>query len=302
MSDFIPSAVREGIEGLARAFFGRDGPAGAESAKVPRRDGIALALGGGAALGWAHIGVLRVLQEENVPVAAVSGTSIGALAALCFAADRLDVLEEIARGATRVRVLSYLDPHIGREAMLGGRRIARELAMHFGERRFEDMPMPTSVIAADLLTGEEVRLASGPVVDAVAASMALPGIFRPVKRDGRTLVDGGMVANVPVGAVRELAPGAPVVAVHLMDDYEGYVASLGPGPYTALRTLRMAFLMMAAKLDRQSLFLDRPEVLIAPRLGRFGTGAFTRAAELIEIGREAVTAALPAIRAAQALP
>src|SRR4051812_42168413 len=100
---------------------------------------IALALSGGAARGWAHIGLLRVLEDEGIAVGAIAGTSIGALAALCFAGGRLDVLEQIARGATHARVLAYLDPHLGGGGWLGGRRIARELDRHFAGLCFEDL-------------------------------------------------------------------------------------------------------------------------------------------------------------------
>lgn len=248
-------------------------------------------------MGWAHLGVLRVLAEEGIAVGAAAGTSIGALAAVCLAADRLDVLEEIALGATRRRVLGYLDPAFGRGALLGGRRIARELALHFGGRTFEELAIPAAAIAADLDTAEEVRLGSGPVVDAVAASMALPGLFRPVRRDGRTLIDGGMVANIPVGAARALAPGLPVVAVDLMGDFAGHVSSFAGRPRSAFGTLRSGFLVMMVQLQRQALALDPPDILIAPPIGHVGTGAFTRAAELIALGRDSTRAALPEIRA-----
>ncbi|WP_174274465.1 patatin-like phospholipase family protein, partial [Sphingomonas bacterium] len=180
-------------------------------------DAIALALGGGAALGWAHIGVLRVLAEEGIAVGAVAGTSIGAIAAICLAADRLDVLEGIATGATRRHVFGYLDPHLGRGALLGGRGIARRLREHLGDVRLEALRMPVSIVAADIDRSEEVRLTVGPAIAAVQASIALPGLFRPVAIDGRLLVDGGMVACVPLAAARAIAPALPLVAVSLLD-------------------------------------------------------------------------------------
>jgi NTE family protein len=258
-----------------------------------------LALGGGAARGWAHIGALQALQEEGIRIEAVAGTSIGALAALSFAADRLDILEAIALGATHRHVLAYLDPHLGRGAWLGGRRIARELEQHIGEIQLENLPMPTALIAADLRTGEEVRLTSGPAVTAVQASIGLPGIFRPIERDGRLLIDGGMVSNLPVGAARVLAEGRPVIAIDLMGDYAGYVRASAPdGHPSALGTVRSAFLMMTIQQTRQAVALDPPDILVTIPAGHISTGAFTRAAELIRLGREAVIAALPAIRRA----
>lgn len=269
------------------------------SGPLPPGRGIALALGGGAALGWAHIGVLRVLEEEGIAVGAVAGTSIGALAAVCLAADRLDALEAIARAATRRRVLAYLDPHLRRGALLGGRRIARELAEHLGPRTFEALRIPACAVAADLDTGAEVRLASGPLVDAVAASMALPALFRPVRRDGRTLIDGGMVANLPIAAARALAPGLPVVAIDLMGDFAGHVRAGGwdRRPRSAFAVARSAFLMTMARQGQLTAALERPEALVALPLGHRSTGDFHRAEELIGIGREATRAALPRLRA-----
>jgi len=261
-------------------------------------NGVALALGGGAARGWAHIGALRVLQEEGIAIDAVAGTSIGALAAVCLATDRLDILENIALGATHRRVLAYLDPHLGRGAWLGGRRIARELNLHFGGLRLEDLPIPTALIAADLETAEEVRLTTGPVISAVQASIGLPGVFRPIRREGRLLIDGGMVANVPVAAAGALAPGRPVIAIDLMGDYSGYIrASTRDGGHSALGTLRSAFLMMLTQQTRQAIALNPPDIMITIPVAHISTGAFTRAAELIELGRQAVMQALPAIRA-----
>lgn len=267
-----------------------------------RHRGIALALSGGAALGWAHIGALRVLAEENVPIGAVAGASIGALAALCLAAGRLDALEEIATGATHRRILTYLDLTFQRGAMLGGRRIARELAVHFGDTMLETLPIPIAIVTSDLDTADEVRITHGPAIPAVRASMALPGLFEPVTIDGRVLIDGGVIANLPVGAARIIAPDLPVVAVDLMGDYEGHVGDLRGGVRSAFATVRSAFLMMAVQQTRASIALDRPEVLVQPAIGHLGTAAFSRASELMALGREAMIAALPQIHAAAGMP
>lgn len=267
---------------------------------IPSGTGVALALGGGAARGWAHIGALHALEEEGIPIAAVAGTSIGALTALCFAADRLHILEEIALGATHTRVLAYLDPYLGRGAWLGGRRIARELEQHIGALRLEDLPMPISLVAADLNSGEEARLTSGPAVTAVQASIGLPGIFRPIERDGRILIDGGMVSNLPIGAARAIARENPVIAIDLMGDYVGYIRASSPDAHpSAIGTVRSAFLMMTIQQTRQAVAINPPDVLITIPAGHIGTSAFTRAPELIRLGHDAVIAALPAIRRAQ---
>ncbi|MEH3107783.1 MAG: patatin-like phospholipase family protein [Sphingomonas fennica] len=259
--------------------------------------GIALALGGGSALGWAHIGVLRALQAGEVPAAAVAGTSIGALVAACYAANRLDALEGIARDMRWWTTIAYLDPLLGRGALLGGRRIARMLAQHLGHRRLEDLPIPVALVAADLATGDEIRLAAGPIAPAVRASIALPGIFAPERRDGRWLIDGGMIANVPLAAAAALAPGRPLVAVDLFADYAGFVAA--SGGVEAIGTLgaaRAGFQMLMRRQTRQAASTIPIAAMIAPRVGAFSPAAFHRAAALIDAGRVAGEAALPAIR------
>ncbi|PTQ10768.1 patatin [Sphingomonas oleivorans] len=265
------------------------------------RQAIALALGGGAALGWAHIGVLRALIEAKVEVRAVAGTSIGALAGVCFAADRLDVLEEIARTATLRTILRYLDPHMGRGAVLGGRTIARELERHLGAFRFEHLPIPVAVVATDLATGEAVVIDHGPVAEAVRASMALPGIFYPVFREGRILIDGGAVMPVPVEAARRLASTLPVVAINLQGDYLRRSEAVGLSGTTPLLSsfgvLRSAIGLTMAHLARQSLRLCPPDLELSLPVGHIDIGNFTRADELIAIGRDAAEAALPQIRA-----
>lgn len=266
------------------------------------RPGIALALGGGAGLGWAHIGVLRALEEAGIPVRAAAGTSIGALAAVCLGAHRLDVLEGFARGANLRMVLRFLDPHWKKGAVLGGREIARQLDLHLGHIRFQDLHVPVAAVAADLLSGDTVIIDSGPVAEAVRASMALPGIFHPVLLGERLLIDGGVSMPVPVAAARQLSPGLPVVAVNLLGDYHGRAAALRRTWFErqALSTfgiVRAATALMTASLTRQSLTTDPPDLQLDLRVGHIEAGNFTRAAELIAIGRAAVTDALPEIRA-----
>jgi len=260
--------------------------------------GIALALGGGAALGWAHIGVLRVFEEGGIEIGAIAGTSIGALAALCFATGKLDAMETLARGATKKRVRSYLDISWRKGSLLGGQRIARELRTHLGDVRLEQVGLPIALVAADLDSAREIRLSTGPAVEAAQASMALPAVFAPVTIDGRRLIDGGLVACVPIAAARALAPDRPLVAVDLMSDFAGHVSVRPPGTLSALGVARSAFLMMMVQQTRAAIALDPPDVLLALPIGHIGTGAFTRADELIAIGRAAATTALPAIRSA----
>jgi len=267
-----------------------------------QRPGIALALGGGAGLGWAHIGVLRALDEAGIRINAYSGTSIGSLAAVCAGAHQLDTLEGLARSANLRMVLRFLDPHWKSGAMLGGREIQRHLELHLGHIRFQDLHVPVSAVAADLLTGEAVILDRGPVASAVRASMALPGIFHPVEIDGQLLIDGGVAMPVPVAAARKLAPGQPLLAINLLGDYQGRARALRRTwnerrSVSTLGVVRAATALMTASLTRHSLSVDPPDLQLDLAVGHIDAGNFTRASELIEIGRAAITDALPEIRA-----
>ena len=251
---------------------------------------IALALGGGAGLGWAHIGVLHALHERGVKVAAVSGTSIGALAAVCLAADRMNVLEELARSVNLRQIMRFLDVDPRGGSMLGGRTVHNHLREHFGHSNLQDLFIPVAVVAADLVTGDEVSITRGPVVEAVRASMAIPGVFPPVKREGQLLVDGGVMTPVPVRAVRALSK-APVLAVNLQGDYlRRAEAGLPAGKrlVTPFRIGRAGLSLMMSHLARQSLMIDPPDLEIAPAIGHVDVRDFTKAHELIELGAASV--------------
>lgn len=181
--------------------------------KATRR--IGLALGGGAARGWAHIGVLRALEELEIPVCAVAGTSMGALVGAFAANAQVEKIELFALGlAARDVGPSLLDLTLPRSGLVEGRKITRLLVEHLGVRRFDQLRLPFRAVATDLLTGAEIILASGDLVEAVRASIAIPGIFTPVARDGALLADGGLVNPVPVSVARALGVEA-VIAVDL---------------------------------------------------------------------------------------
>ena len=247
---------------------------------------LALALGGGAGLGWAHIGILQALQRRGVVVDAVAGTSIGAIAAVCLAADRLNVLEDIARSIKLTQVVRFLDVDPRKGSVLGGRTVAKRLRQHFGDGRIEDLFMPCAVVAADLVSGAAVSLTRGPIVEAVRASIAIPGVFPPVRRDGMILIDGGVIAPVPVGAVRALSR-APVLGINLQGDYLRRAAATLPVAkriVTPLRVGRAGLSLMLTELARLSLAADPPDLELAPAIGHIDVRNFTRAHELIEIG------------------
>ena len=176
---------------------------------------IGLVLGSGAARGFAHIGVMRALQERGIKPDIIVGTSMGALVGGCFATDQLDTLEEWARSLTMRRIIGYLDVRIGGSGLIGGGRLANRLQDSIGETAIEDLPLRFAAIATEIGTGHEVWLTRGSLSLAVRASYALPGIFPPVHLGGRWLVDGALVNPVPVSAARAL--GARVVIAVNMD-------------------------------------------------------------------------------------
>ena len=252
---------------------------------------ISLALGGGAGLGWAHIGVLHALKEQNIEIAAISGTSIGAIVGACYAADKLEALEEIARSTNALAMLRYIDPHWRRGGLIGGKRIEGQLAEHLGELTFEDLPIALCAVSADLVTGDTVELSAGPLVPAIRASMSLPGIFPPVRRGEQLLVDGGAAQPVPVGAVRRLAPDVPCVAVSLQSDYinraraAGIAAAHNNQP-SSVAVTKTSIGLSLSNLAKYALALDPPDLLLPLRVGHIDIQDFTKADELIQIGYE----------------
>ncbi len=185
----------------------RDGAAAAGGGmKRPR---LGLALGGGAARGWAHIGVLQVLSEAGFRPDVIAGTSIGSVVGGCHAAGKLDELEEFARSLTKRRVISLMDFHLGGPGLISGGRLKRLLDRDLGMGRIEHLPLKFAAIATELGSGHEIWLTEGSIVDAMRASYALPGVFDPVRLGGRWLMDGALVNPVPVTACRAL--GADIV-------------------------------------------------------------------------------------------
>src|SRR6202047_1996059 len=174
-----------------------------------RRPVIGLALGGGAARGFAHIGILRTLIAHGIVPNVVVGTSIGAVVGGAYAAGHLDTLEEWARSLRPRNILGYLDIRLNGSGLIGGDKLAAQLEIAMGQALIEDLPLKFATVATGVVTGHEIWLTQGGVVDAMRASYALPGIFSPVLVGDRWLVDGALVNPVPVSVAR--AFGAEIV-------------------------------------------------------------------------------------------
>ncbi len=273
-----------------------------------RKSGVALALGGGAARGWAHIGVLRALDEAGIRINMIAGTSIGALVGGCYLAGKLDELEEFARGLTKRRVFGLMDFHLGGNGLLGGMKLTARMQQHMNGLRFEDLDRPFVCVATEIKTGHEIWLSSGSLITAMRASYALPGVFEPVHCNRRTLVDGALVNPVPVSVCR--AHEQPlVVAVNLHYDLFGRAAvvkhSAIDEPVMAAmegvpseRESRLgitgvmveAFNIIQDRISRARLAGDPPDLSLQPKLGHVGLTEFHRADELIRLGYEATRA------------
>ncbi|WP_136442738.1 patatin-like phospholipase family protein [Pacificoceanicola onchidii] len=165
---------------------------------------LGLALGSGGARGWCHIGVLRALEEQGLRPDVIAGCSMGALVGAAWAADRLDALEDWALSLTQTRFLQYLDLSIRKGGLVQGRAVQTILHEIGLPERIEDLKHPYLAVCTDMATGREVWLQKGPLIPAIRASIAIPGVFSPQEMGGRWMLDGGLVNPVPMSGLRAL--------------------------------------------------------------------------------------------------
>jgi NTE family protein len=286
---------------------------------------IGLALGSGSARGWSHIGIIRVLEEAGISPDIVCGTSIGSLVGAAYADGQIERLETWVRGLTWKGVVGLLDFTVA-GGLIMGEKLFTFIRGHFHDKDIAALPKSFGAVATELVTGREVWLREGSMVDAVRASAALPGLFTPSQLDGRLLVDGALVNPVPVSLCR--AMGADIViAVDLNADLIGRHAKGADMPATAtpgaltiwdklprgLGRLRnghaapkdmpsifdvmsISLNIMQVRITRSRLAGEPADVLIRPRLADFALMDYHRAAPAIEEGERAALAALPEIR------
>ena len=279
--------------------------------KPVRKPGIALALGGGAARGWAHIGVLRALDEGGIQIDMIAGTSIGALVGGCYLAGKLDELEEFARSLTKRRIFGLLDLHLGGNGLLGGLKLTAKMQEHLNGTTFADLTRPFVCVAAEIRTGHEIWLSNGSLITAMRASYALPGVFEPVTCNKRVLVDGALVNPVPVSVCRAYEQRL-VVAVNLHYDLFGRAAVIkhsadtdgdgeaelvidkGPSDREArlgiTGVMVEAFNIIQDRISRARMAGDPPDLSLLPKLGHIGLTEFHRADEAIRLGYETARA------------
>ena len=302
--------------------FGQNPTSKRKADAVTKRPTIGLALGGGAARGFAHIGIMRTLLANGLVPDIIVGTSIGAVVGGSYAAGHLDALEEWARSLKPRNIFSYLDIRLNGSGLIGGGKLATQLEAALGRVHVEDLPLKFAAVATEVKTGHEIWLTNGKLVNALRASYALPGIFEPILIGDRWLVDGALVNPVPVSAARAL--GAEIViACNVSTDVAGHgtiisahgkveteaelllepaVEKRGLGQFfspekTVMReffgsaarpgistVMVDAFNIMQDRITRSRLAGDPPDVLISPRVGRIGWFDFHRAEETIAHG------------------
>ncbi|RHX96080.1 patatin-like phospholipase RssA [Leptospira yasudae] len=279
-----------------------------------RRKKVGLALGSGSARGWSHIGVIRVLESYGWKPDIICGTSIGSLVGAFYAADKLDRLEEWVQTLEWKDILGFMDISFG-GGILGGKKLFDFFEKEFKDLNFDHLTKKYGAVATDIDNGSEIWLREGSVPEAVRASISLPGIFSPVKREDRWLVDGGLVNPVPVSLCK--AMGAEfVIAVDLNQDLLDRKEEAEES--NAKESNRKSFLshfwgkdleenlreekdekpgmievmsksinVMQIRITRSRMAGDPPDVTIAPRLRNIGLMEFHRAQECIEEGKRA---------------
>lgn len=264
-------------------------PAVVEPVRRPPR--LGLALGGGAARGFAHVGVIQVLEQNGIRPDLVVGTSAGSLVAALYASGKgATELERAALSMEEAALTDWSLPIMGR-GMLRGEALARYVRQAVDGRVIENMSLPLGILATDLATGQGVLFRRGDAAQAVRASSAVPGVFTPVSIAGRDYVDGGLVAPVPVSQAR--AMGAEVVlAVDISSDPQGNATS------GVLGLLLQTTAIMGQSINRHE--LAGADLVLRPSLTGVGSADFTSRQRSIEAGRAAMIAALPRLRAEMA--
>lgn len=279
---------------------------------------IGIALGGGAARGWSHIGVLKALQRRGINPEVVAGASIGSLVGAALAAGKLDILEKWTRSLTRMDVLGLLDARF-RGGVFKGSRVMSKVTEQLGSGNIENLPVAYAAVAADLITGREIWLREGDVMTAVRASCGLPGLFSPTRHQGRWLIDGGVVNPVPVSLCYALGADA-VIAVnlnaHLASRRRLVAAKLSAAQTTSteltgferlagvigslfsksdaepgiLDVVNASINIMQERITRSRMAGEPPSVEIRPAVQDIELMDFHRAAETIAAGEQAVQA------------
>lgn len=252
----------------------------------------ALVLAGGGARGVAHIGAIEELESQGFEITAVAGTSMGALVGGMYASGHLEAFREWMCALDRYKVFSLVDFTFSAEGLVKGNKVIKAMKALVPDVRIEQMPVPFAAVAADLLTGREVVLDRGGLYDAIRASISIPSVFRPVRRGGMVLIDGGTVNPLPLNRVRR-EPGDLLIAVDVSAPFgaEAVVRS-NPPSLNYYKMLTVSSEIMQQHITQLMCRLYKPDLLIEMPADRFGLFEFYRSTEIVEEGRRVTRAAL----------
>ena len=256
------------------------------SVAASTRQGVGLALGGGFARGFAHLGVLQVLEENQIPISHIAGTSVGSILGAAYASGA-----PLSRIIATCRTLRFRDIARWRVSRLGlasNSRLGDLIERVFESRQFEDLRIPLAVVVTDLTSGEPVVFTQGNLVDAIRASCAFPGLFEPVEIGTRCLADGGLVAPVPTQAARQLGATSVIgISVGMQDGYRG-------APTNIFQVVSRA--VSAAQKHQLEIWERQADLVLRPEVQSLAWDDFDRAEEAIAAGAVAARRALPRIQ------
>ena len=269
-----------------------------------RRPNVGLALGSGAALGLAHIGVLKALKKAEIPIDMIAGTSMGALIGACFAKEgEISLVEEIALKTDLKQLIRLLDIKFAslKKGFIYGRRIEELLYFLIGDVAFNELKIPLAAITTDINTGQEMVIREGSVIDAVRASISIPAIFVPVKVKDKFLVDGGLVDPVPTNVLRDM--GAKfIIAVNVLtapqrnkpDDSSQKDETLQTP--NIFNTLIQSIYIMEHEMVKLRITKMKADIMISPDVSHINAFEFHKGREAIQAGYEAANNVLPELR------
>jgi NTE family protein len=250
------------------------------------RPKVGVALGGGFARGIAHVGVLRVLRDYEIPVDFIAGTSVGALIATAYASGTS--IEEMARQGSATRFSDFGRWTISRMGMASNERLEDFLRRFTAARHFDEMKIPLSIVATDLITGESIHFTEGDLGPPLRASCAYPGLFLPVEYRKHYLVDGFLTESVPAQAVREMGAEL-VIAVHLEP---GLISTK---PRNTIEVISRSFSIIQGTITQP--WRAEVDVLLQPNVHHVLWDEFSKTPQLIAAGEESARAAVPQIKA-----
>ena len=267
----------------------------------PKSKKVGLALGGGAVRGLAHIGVLAVLEREGIPIDMIAGTSVGAIIGALYALGKdTRQIRKIALDLSKKNFTFWVDPVLPKTGLLKGRKFEATLRSIIGNAEFGDLKIPFACVATDIWSGEEVVIESGPVWEGIRASSSIPVLFSTAKREGRHLVDGGLVNPIPVNVLKKMGADF-IIAVNVIPSIGGSSTrwicgrnSEEPKEPNIINIIMQAIYINSYALAKTS--LEDADVVIYPQIAHIPSADLHRAQECILLGEQAAQDSIPEIK------